>query len=266
MSALPGLSYPRSPRTSTARVAKAAGRGQHGGMSLHRRRKAARLPLDEEIPPADLPPRTRARSSAASGRSPAATRRAAVRSPGRSLPPRSFSIPTMSARARRFQEAHAGAARGAVRAHLRPRAGGGRDGAAVRASIATISCALRCGRWRARSRRCRSSRSSSLSTAATASMPVAIAGGHRRRRAGRLDRRRLDRRQGDARPADDAARRRASGLRLRTPHGLQRARAFRRARPARPDHPSPPLVLAGRRCARLVDDKADDLAAAVLPL
>ena len=40
-------------------------------------------------------------------------------------------------------------------------------------------------------------------------------------------------------------RRRASRLRLRAPYGLQRARAFRRARPARADHPSPPLVRAG---------------------
>ena len=50
-----------------------------------------------------------------------------------------------------------------------------------------------------------------------------------RRRAGAVDRGRLDRRQGHARPADDAARRRASGLRLRAPHGLQRAGAFRGA-------------------------------------
>ena len=55
-----------------------------------------------------------------------------------------------------------------------------------------------------------------------------LRGGDLRRRAGALDRRGLDRRQGDARPADGAARRRASGLRLRAPHGLQRAGAFRR--------------------------------------
>ena len=68
-----------------------------------------------------------------------------------------------------------------------------------------------------------------------------------RRRHRRLDRGRLDRRQGHARPADDAARAVASRLRLRAPHGLQRARAFRRAGAARADHPSPPLVLAGGR-------------------
>ena len=56
--------------------------------------------------------------------------------------------------------------------------------------------------------------------------------------------------KGDARSPDDAAWRRASGLRIRTPYGLQRARAFRRIGPARPDRPSPPLILAGRRCAR----------------
>ena len=55
-----------------------------------------------------------------------------------------------------------------------------------------------------------------------------LPGGDLRRRAGGFDRRGLDRRQGDARPADDAARRRASRLRLRAPHGLQRAGAFRR--------------------------------------
>ena len=43
---------------------------------------------------------------------------------------------------------------------------------------------------------------------------------------------------------------RPSGLRFRTPHGLQRARAFCRARPAWADDPSSPLVFAGRRRAR----------------
>ena len=65
-----------------------------------------------------------------------------------------------------------------------------------------------------------------------------------------LDRRGLDRRQGDARPADAPDRRRASRLRLRAPHGLQRAGAFRRAAAARAQHPPPALVLAGRRLAR----------------
>ncbi len=51
--------------------------------------------------------------------------------------------------------------------------------------------------------------------------------GDRRRRHRGVDRRGLDRRQGDARSADDPARRRASRLRFRAPHGLQRARAFR---------------------------------------
>ena len=66
---------------------------------------------------------------------------------------------------------------------------------------------------------------------------------------GRLDRRRIDRRQGDARPSDDAARCRASGLRFRTPYGLQRARAFRRARPARSDR-SITAVLSRRSLVR----------------
>ena len=44
----------------------------------------------------------------------------------------------------------------------------------------------------------------------------------------------------------------ASGLRFRAPYGLQRARAFRRTGPARPDHPPSPLVLAGGGCARPV--------------
>ena len=63
---------------------------------------------------------------------------------------------------------------------------------------------------------------------------------------------RLDRRQGDARPSDDAAWRCASRLRLRAPHGLQRARALRSAGPARADHPSPPLVRAG--CGQFYGD------------
>ena len=73
-----------------------------------------------------------------------------------------------------------------------------------------------------------------------------LPGGDRRRRARGVDRGRVNRRQGDPRPADGLPRRGASRLRLRTPHGLQRAGAFRRARPARSDDPSPPLVRAGR--------------------
>ena len=42
----------------------------------------------------------------------------------------------------------------------------------------------------------------------------------------------------------------ASRLRLRAPHGLQRARAFRRAGAARADDPSSPLVRAGARQLR----------------
>ena len=84
-----------------------------------------------------------------------------------------------------------------------------------------------------------------------------LRGGDQRRRAGALDRRRLDRRQGDARPADGAARRGASGLRLRAPHGLQRAGAFRRAGAARADHPSPPLVCAGRRAVTASAGRAE---------
>ena len=79
-----------------------------------------------------------------------------------------------------------------------------------------------------------------------------LRGGDQRRCAGAVDRGRLDRRQGDARPADDAARRRPSRLRLRAPHGLQRAGAFRGAHAARADHPSPPLVRAG--CGALCGD------------
>ncbi len=94
-----------------------------------------------------------------------------------------------------------------------------------------------------------------------------LPGGDRRRRPGRLDRGGLDRRQGDARPADGLPRRRPSRLRLRAPYGLQRARAFRRARPARPDHPSPPLVLAGGRSrSACMDAEADEAIADVLPL
>ena len=77
-----------------------------------------------------------------------------------------------------------------------------------------------------------------------------LRGGDLRRRAGDLDRGGLDRRQGHARPADDAARPRPSGLRLRAPHGLQRAGALPCAEPARPHHPPSPLVRAGRGVLR----------------
>src|SRR5262249_48689909 len=76
-----------------------------------------------------------------------------------------------------------------------------------------------------------------------------LRGGDQRRCAGALHRGRLDRRQGDARPTDDAARRGASGLRLRAPYGLQRAGAFRRAGAPWPDHPSSALLRAWRRSA-----------------
>ena len=108
---------------------------------------------------------------------------------------------------------------------------------------------------------------SSSSTAATASPSLRLRGGDQRRRHHRLDRGRLDRRQGDARPADGAARPRASGLRLRAPHGLQRARAFRRAGAARADHPPPPLVRAGGRALwRVAAAAIDEFPPAVLPL
>ena len=78
--------------------------------------------------------------------------------------------------------------------------------------------------------------------------------GDQRRRAGALDRRRIDRRQGDARPADGLRRRRASGLRLRAPHGLFGAGAFRGAQSARPLRAPSPQVRAGRGAARPARD------------
>ena len=59
---------------------------------------------------------------------------------------------------------------------------------------------------------------------------------------------------------------RASRLRLRAPHGLQRARAFRGARTARADDPSSPLVRAGRGRATAIVPSNPRSARAVLPL
>ena len=110
------------------------------------------------------------RSSAASGRSPAATRPGAGRWPDRWWPRPSSSIPSgcragstiprssTPRRARSSTRKSAPAPRWRSRSRRR------------RASIATTSCALRSGRWRARWRRCRCGRGWSSSTAATASM------------------------------------------------------------------------------------------------
>ena len=70
----------------------------------------------------------------------------------------------------RFQEADAREARGTVRANLRDRVWCRSLSRRRRGSIATISCAHRCGRWRARCARCRKRRSMCLSMAATASI------------------------------------------------------------------------------------------------
>ena len=141
-------------------------------------------------------------------------------------------------------------ARGAVREDLLHRAGRGRDraarahrerqyprrlalGAGARREGAAGRAEARVRR-RHRPHRCR----------------LRMPRGGQRRRAGGLDRGRLDRRQGHARPADGLRRRRASGLRLRAPHGLFGAGAFRGAQPPRPLRAPPPQVRAGRGAAR----------------
>ena len=75
---------------------------------------------------------------------------------------------------------------------------------------------------------------------------VRLPGRDQRRRTRIIHRRGFDRREGDARPSDEADRGRASGLRLRAPYGLQRARAFRGFAQARADHPPPAVIFAGR--------------------
>ena len=92
---------------------------------------AARLPLDEEIAAADVPPRALgAQARRMAGRrlrrgGPGAARRAGGRRRRHSRSRR------CAARARRFETADAGAARGALRTHLRAGPGRGGDGAAV---------------------------------------------------------------------------------------------------------------------------------------
>ena len=145
----------------------------------------------------------------------------------------------------------AGRAREALRQDLRHARRWRSPSARSSASTATISCAPRCGRWRARSRRCRAGRNWSSSTATSRSTVgcdcEAVVSGDA---LVALDRGGLDRRQGHARPADGAARPRASGLRLRAAHGLQRAGAFRALARARADHPSPQTLCAGGGQAR----------------
>src|SRR6185312_12851615 len=72
---------------------------------------------------------------------------------------------------------------------------------------------------------------------------------HRRRRPLPVDRGGLDRGEGHARPADDRRRAGLSRLRLRKPHGLFDATAFRSAESARAVHASPAKLRAGARAA-----------------
>ena len=167
-----------------------------------------RLPLDEPILRPTFPARTAGTQQMAFGRWPVATRRAwpARRTGGRRR--RRSRSRAHSARAQRLQEARRCSAREAVRERSAPPRRLRSRLARSSASTATTYCALRFGRWRAPSRRCRCRRNWCSSTAIRRSLAVAtaqtvvsgdalvlsVAGG-------------IDRRQGDARPADDAARR-----------------------------------------------------------
>ena len=104
------------------RLRFAAGRVQHRRHESERTRKAApaRLPLKRRDRPPDLPARAGGLSSAASGRSRAATRPAAARSPGRWSRPPSCSIRTRIPRGLNdSKKLDRRGAREALRPHLR---------------------------------------------------------------------------------------------------------------------------------------------------
>ena len=223
--------------------------------------------------PPDLPARARGdQARRLAGRRLRRGRAGAARRPGRrgGRHPRSQA---RSARPRRFQEARrrkrarssmprsapaprSAVAFGAARAH-RPRqypaglavGAGARGGGAAGPAQARVRRRPRPHRGRLRLR-----------------------GGDQRRRHHRVDRGGLDRRQGHARPADGPARPAPSGLRLRAAQGLQRAGALRGADAARSDHPSSPLVRAGRRrlwrsaSPRSTATRANKTGGGVLPL
>ena len=259
-------SYPRNSSAKSFALRIAAERGHHDRISRNGT-GAARLPLDEDIV---RPTFRRERSALKRGVWPVAgcDEAGGGRSPGRWSPRRSFSIPARVPRglddskkldAETREKLYAKICASAqVAVAMAPPSRIDRDNI-LRASLWALARAV-------------------------AALPVrpqlvfvdgrdrieagcdcqAVIGGDAHRR---LDRGRLDRRQGDARPADGAAWRRASRLRLRAPQGLQRARAFRGARPARPDHPSSPLVFAGGALrSASISAEPDDPAANVLPL
>ncbi len=188
------------------------------------------------------------RSSAASGRSRAATRPGAGRSRARWWPPPSSSIPSASRAGSTIPRSSIRDKREKLYAKICASAEVAVAFGRRRASTATTSCAPRCGRWRARWRRCRCGREL-----------VFVDGRDRidcgcdceavisRRCAGGLDRGGLDRRQGHARPADGAAGARHPGYGFERHMGYSVPEHFARAGPARAHDPSSPLVRAGAR-------------------
>ena len=218
-------------------------------MSRRRKRRPCRPPAARRGGhPSDLPARARGdQAGSLAGRGLRRGGQGAARGSGRGRggDPRSQA---RAARARRLQEARSRDARKALRQDLRQRRGRGRHRAALRASIATTSCAPRCGRWRARWRHCRSGRKlvfvdgrdrieTCCDCQAVISGDAIIASIAAASIVAKVTRDRLMVRLGA----------RLSGLWLRASQGLQRARAFRRAGAARPDHPSPPLLRPGGR-------------------